>query len=394
MRSVSVTAALLLGLAVATGQEAAESNGLAPEVTDLNAKDISYGKEKKIPYLNQPFIDTAPNDLADGILVGELGRDGGNKEMILRFAQEVAAGTHGDIDSVLLFHKGKLLFESYYRRGRLNYPHYQMSIAKSITAMAIGRAIQLGHLSTADLDRPVVSFLKDIDRTKLALGAADIRLSEAMNMRSGVRLGKEKAKELMKQRNRLRGQGQVQMYLQHSAPITEESKAFKYQASDPTMTMQVLEAVVPGSARDFIKAEVFGRMGITNYAWQNDVSGLPKAAAGCCLRSRDMLKWGMLIMNGGRWNGQQLIPEAFIERATGRIHTNKQKASYGYFWWRADMQVGDKAYDCKSGRGANGQYILMLPELELIVVFTAHTKGMGKTLKTTPERILPAFIRE
>jgi CubicO group peptidase (beta-lactamase class C family) len=312
--------------------------------------------------------------------------------MILRFAREIADGEHGNVDSMLLFFRGKLLFESYYRRGRINYPHYQMSITKSYTAMALGRATQLGHLKMADLDRPVVSFLKKLDPSKLVPGATSIKLSEAMNMRSGIRLDPEKAKELRKQRARLRGQGQIQCYLEHSAPITKESKAFKYQAADAAMIMQVLEAVVPGSAKDFIKAEVLGKMGITNYAWQDDVSGLPKSAAGCCLRSRDMLKWGMMIMNKGRWQGEQLIPAAFVERATSRLRTNPQGTSYGYFWWRADMKVGGKSYDCKSCRGAGGQFILMLPELELVAVFTSHQKGMGDTLAVVPRKVLPAFI--
>ena len=61
-----------------------EANGLAPEITDLSADDVSYALEKKIPDLKKPFIDTAPQDRGDGIPVGELGVDGGDKEAILK----------------------------------------------------------------------------------------------------------------------------------------------------------------------------------------------------------------------------------------------------------------------------------------------------------------------
>ncbi len=158
--------------------------------------------------------------------------------------------------------------------------------------------------------------------------------------------------------------------------------------------MQVLEAVVPGTAQEFIKKEVLAKMGIKVYGWQNDVSGLPKSAAGSSMKSRDMLKWGMLVMNNGKWNGEQLIPAEFVKRAVSKIHTNPAGTSYGYFWWRADMKVGNKSYDCISGRGAGGQFILMLPELELITIITSHNKGMGKTLALTPKNILPAFIEK
>ncbi len=364
------------------------ANGLAPEVTDLSPKSVSWAQEAKLPDLEKPFISTTPTDLKDGIPVGTLA----NSEAILAFAEEIAAGKHGEIDSLLISQKGTLLFESYYRRGRINYPHYQMSITKSYTAMAIGRAIQLGYLTMADVDKPVVPFLKNLDPSKLVSGASAITLAEAMNMKSGVRMEDGKAKELVKQPAALKGQGQIQAYLEHSAPIPPVPRAFKYQEADPAMTMQVLEAVVPGGARAFISKELFGKMGITNFAWEDDISGLPKAAAGCGLRSRDMIKWGMMILAKGKWQGEQLIPAAYVERATSPISLSYGKSYYGFFWWVEDPQVGEKNYHCIQGRGAGGQFIFMFPELDLIAVFTAHHKGMGTMLAIAPQKIVPAFI--
>ncbi len=382
----------LILLLVCTPCSAQESNGLAPEITDLNAKDVSYALEARLPNLKQPFIDTTPADRGDGIVVGELGADGGKREVILTYAQEVAAGKHGQIDSLLLWHSGKLVFESYYRRGRINYPHYQMSITKSYTALAVGRAIQLGHLTREDLDKPVVSFLKELDPEKFVDGAEAITLAEALNMRSGIRMDDATVRKLRRLPGQLKGQGQIQAYLQHSAPIPAYPREYKYQGADPSMAMQVLEATVPGSARDFIRNELLGRIGITNFAWQKDLSGLPKSAAGSSLCSRDMLKWGLVVMNQGRWKGRQVIPADFVEQACSRIYTNKQRTSYGYFWWRHEMRVGAHRFDCISGRGAGGQYVFVLPELRLIAVLTAHNKGMGPTLRTFPRHVLPGFV--
>jgi hypothetical protein len=124
------------------------NEGLAPEVTDLNAEDISFQKRKEIPYLEKPFITTSPKALNDQLKVGKLGIDGGKEELVLKYVRELAKKSEdpksGKTDSLLIAYKNKLLFESYFRRGRRNYPHYQMSITKSYTAYAIGRAIQLG----------------------------------------------------------------------------------------------------------------------------------------------------------------------------------------------------------------------------------------------------------
>ena len=372
------------------GPPSVESDGLAPEVVDLSPRSASFAAEKRLPDLEKPYITTSPRDLRDGIAVGTLG----NNVAILRFAEEIAGGQHGEVDSLLIAQRGALLFESYYRRGRVNYPHYQMSITKSYTAMAIGRAIQLGHLTMADLDKPIIDFLKQLDRRTLAPGAEAITLAEAMNMRSGVRLSDARAQELNRRAPHLEGQGQIQAYLEHSEPIPRSPREFKYQGADPAMTMQVLEAVVPGGARQFIETELLGRMGITNFAWETDVSGLPKAAAGSGLRSRDMLKWGMLVLDGGRWNGQQLIPEAFVEKATDRLYTNKQDASYGFFWWRQNVEAGGTTHDQKSGRGAGGQFIQMYPDLGLVIVITGHHAGMSTMLTEAPARIVPAFLND
>ncbi|MGB0241090.1 MAG: serine hydrolase domain-containing protein [Verrucomicrobiales bacterium] len=386
------TALLFLACLPTAYAEEAPANGLAPEVTDLNSEDVSFQLEKDLPYLRKPFINPSPGDRKDGIPVGRLGADGGDKDAVLTFAEEIAAGDHGEVDSLLLCKDGKLIFESYFRRGRVNYPHYQMSITKSYTAMAVGRAIQLGHLTMEDLEKPVVDFLKKMDRNQLVEGAEQITLAEAMNMHSGIRINKLKAAGLMRNPKVLKGQGQIQAYLTHSQPIPSSPRDYKYQGSDPSITMQVVEVITPDTSWKFLEKELLGKMGIRNFAWQEDVSGLPKSAAGSSMRSRDMLKWGLLVMNDGQWNDEQLVPAEFVELATSRIHTNPQGTSYGFFWWRHDASVGDQTFDCISGRGAGGQFILMFPEIDFIAIVTAHNKGMGKMLKTLPERVVPGFL--
>ena len=374
------------------------SNGLAPEVTDLNAEDISYQLEHKLPYLASPFIDASPADMNDGITVGELGRDGGNIDAVLEFAHELANSSQNEstenTDSLLISYRGKLLLEAYFRRGRVNYPHYQMSITKSYTAMALGRAIQLGFLTMDDLDKPAVSFLKDLNPTSFVEGADQITLHQAMQMASGIRLASDKVAELRKSPEKLKGQAQIQAYLEWSKPIPPAPRDFKYQSSDPSIAMQVLESVVPGSAKDFIRNELWGQMGVGNFQWQSDISGLPKAAAGSSVCSRDMLKMGLLVLNDGKWQGKQLIPTEFVEQATSPLCKTGRESSYGYFWWTMDYEIGGKSYHSKQGRGAGGQFIFMFPELDLIAVVTAHNKGMGSMLQSLPHRLIPAFTGE
>ena len=372
----------------------AQNDGTAPEVIDLNAKDVSMEWEKNIPYLDQPYISESPKNMNDGIPVGTLAADGVNQEMILAFALEIAdleSERKDKTDSLLISHKGKLIFESYYRRGRQNLPHFQMSITKSYTAFALGRAMQLGYLTMEDLDKPVVDYLKEIDRSQLVKGAEEVTLAEALNMHSGVNLIRENIVKYNKNPELLKGQKQIQAYFTDSSPIPPAPRTFGYKPADPAMIMQVLEVLVPGTAEEFIRDELMGKLGISEYAWQADTSGLPKSAAGSSVRSRDMIKIGMLIRDHGKWQGEQLISEAFMERAVSPISLGWGTNYYGYFCWHRMLNHKGEAYPSIELRGALGQFVFIFPEQDVIVVATAH--GVMALLQEIPARIIPAFAQ-
>jgi CubicO group peptidase (beta-lactamase class C family) len=361
-----------------------------PKATESELAKASYTEEKKLDDLPTVFIDTNPN-AEDGLAAGTLGFDGGEVASILQFANEIAAGAHGEVDSLLISHRGKLLFESYFRRGRVNYPHYQMSITKSYTALAIGRAIQCGHLTMNDLNRPVYEFLKELDPTRFAKGAATITLADVMTMRSGIRIPQNVQRQIRSDTANVQGQHQVQMSFERTAPIGSAPREFKYQGIDPAITMQVLEAVVPGTAQTFLKKELLEKLKITQFQWPDDINGLPKSAAGSSMRSRDMMKWGLLVRQHGQPNGEQLIPPEFMKQATSPLCEPSETNSYGFFFWQNNAEVGETKTECITCRGAGGQFIFFFPKADVIAVVTSHNKGMGPLLKTLPSRVLPSF---
>lgn len=369
----------------------------APEATAAEAA----GSFRDIPDLKEAFIDASPEDRKDGISVGELGSDGGNRDMILKMAEEIAANNEGNYDALLISHQGKLIFESYYKKGRINLPHFQASATKTYTSFALGRVIQLGYLTMADLDKPLVSFLKELDPTKFVEGAELITLKNALTMTTGIRISQEQWKAFDKDPSQIKGQKRVQAILERSEPITPASQQFLY-GTGPGLIMQVIEAVVPGTAKDFIKAELLDKLGISNYRWRTAPSGLPESGWRTSMTARDMLKWGTLANNKGEWNGKRLVPEAFIAQAMSRtLYTGDDdvygggkdvsKQGYGYYWWSADLKYDNKSYFSCSAQGGGGQYILRIEELDLMVVVTAHNND-NSTLQLATEKILPAFI--
>jgi len=356
-----------------------------------------------LPVLEKAFINTSPSDRKDGLVIGKLRVDGGNKALIVKLAEEIADNKHGAFDSLLIAHKDKLLFESYYMHGRVNLPHNQASATKTYTGLLLGRAIQLGYLGMSDLDKPLVSFLKGLDPSKFIDGAEKITLHQALTMTTGIRVSDENREKMQKNPDRLKGQGEVQALFEHSDPITAESQKFAYSAG-PGLVMQVIDAVVPGTVQDFIKNEFLGKMGITTYVWLTAESGLPESGWRTLITSRDMLKLGTLAMNKGKWKGEQLIPEAFITQAISRVNYSAadvevfgggkdvSNQGYGYFWWSADLKNGNKSYFSASAQGGGGQFIILIEALDLIIVTTGRERN-PKALQIIAERILPAFVQ-
>jgi CubicO group peptidase (beta-lactamase class C family) len=402
IKSIVMCSVLAYSFAGISGEKITQSssqNFHAPKAT-VAEKKMPF---KDVPLLKSAFINPSPELKKDNIQTGELKLDDNKEQMILELAKEIANGQHGKFDSLLISHRGKLVFESYFMRGRINLPHFQASATKAYTSLAVGRAIELGYLTMADLDKPLIHFLKGLNTNTLVKGAELITLHKALTMRSGIRLSDTQRAKMIEKPSMIKGQKEVQAYLTHSQPISLASQTFKYQY-DPILVMHVLDAVVPGTAEEFIKKELLSKLGINDYTWHMSTSGLPESGSGTSISSRDMLKWGALVANKGYWNGEQLISKEYLTRATSRIlftgdedihfgGKNTSNQGYGYYFWGVDMIHGNKTYHSISAQGGGGQIINLIEDLDLIIVMTAHTNDTNYQ-QITAQRILPAFIKK
>ncbi|WP_347925925.1 serine hydrolase [Pontimicrobium sp. SW4] len=356
--------------------------------------DVSFWD---MPHLNNAFVTTTPEDRNDGILVDTLSVNSNDQKAILNLSKEIFDGKHGSYDAVLISHKNKLVFESYYKKGRINLPHGQASAVKAYTSLVLGRAIQMGYLSMEDLDKPLISFLKDVDPKKITKGAESITLHKALTMHGGLTIDNDKWKDIEKDSVRLKGQGLVQTLLEQSGPITQESQTYLYGNFNPMLVMTVIDAVVPGTAENFIKTELLDKLGITEYKWSNHISGFPEAGWRVSILSRDMLKLGNLVLNKGKLNGEQLISVEYLAKATSGIVKPTQDwmpkdYRYGYFWYQTLVKIGDKSYDTAFAWGGGGQRVIVIEELDLTIVISGHD-GEDKIMTQISEIIIPAFVK-
>ncbi|WP_298901744.1 serine hydrolase [uncultured Psychroserpens sp.] len=353
----------------------------------------------EIPHLNNAYISTTPEDRDDGIAVDTLAVSSNDQKAILKLSQEIFDGEHGSYDALLISHNNKLVFESYYKKGRINLPHGQASAVKAYTSLVLGRAIQMGYLSMEDLNKPLISFLKDIDPKKMTKGAENITLHKALTMQGGLAIDRDAWKVIENDSVRLKGQGLAQTLLEQSAPITNASQTFLYGNFNPILVMTVIDAVVPGTAEDFIKTELLDKLGITNYKWSTHISGLPEAGWRASIMSRDMIKLGHLVLNNGKLNGEQLISEDYLAQATSgivrpAIDWMPKNYLYGYFWYYTPVKVGNKSYNMTLAWGGGGQRVMVVKELDLTIVISGHDREDDKIMTSIFETVVPAFAKQ
>lgn len=389
-------------LAMCAGEK--PSDGTAPEQTTLNVKSKFLFIDRSEIVTRGEIKYSAPKKRDDGIEVADARKYGDVMNLVKLFNRierrnqdfKVGKGAanarnsypynpkiKGCIDSVLVAKDGKLIVEEYFANARVDRPHYQMSITKSITAYAIGKAIELGKIkSDSDL---ILKYLPEVDRSKVAKGVDTLTLKDLLTMNSGIRFKKGKKRPKITLKNH------AQLYLTQTAPIPEK-KVYKYDGTNVDLLCHILYNTTGMTLTEFTKKHLFGPMGITNFKFGKSACGLDKGPAGMRLTSRDMLKVGLMTMNGGMWNGKRILSREWVEKATA-VHVNKNRPSkYGYLWWSQDARVNGKTYRVRSCRGAGGQFIMIVPELKITAVFTSYY-GPNTPMQHFEKIILPAFVQ-
>ena len=353
---------------------------------ELDPGSQTYAEQQKLPYLAEPYVSSAPEDLGDGLAVGTLNVPG-TRNAIRALLHDDEAGKYSNLDSILLWKDGRLVFEMYNRRGRVNGPHYAMSITKTLTSITLARAIQQGLLSMNDLDKPVISFMPEIDRSKIRPGVEKITLRDALSMKSGLRFpGRNFARSLGGKYQR---QAFFQALFENTEPVAAGKKQYRYTGTDPSMIMMIVDNLAAGTAQEFIAREVAGKVGAV-YHWSNQPCGLPKCGAGSSFTARSLLKFGIMLIQEGRYGNEQLLSADYVKLVMSR---NEGEGYFYYFHNRHKNAAGRKVH-MVSGIGAGGQYMAAFPALNIVAVATAHNKGeIGRPLQAVLEHLVPLFLK-
>ena len=166
-----------------------------------------------------------------------------------------------------------------------------------------------------------------------------------------------------------------------------------YGSANPLLIGGILQTAVGSSVESFAHRHLFGPLGVTNYKWFLDPKGRVYMGGGMYMRPRDMLKLGQLYLDGGTWTGSRILSEGWVQQSMakhGRLDNVRDKNEYGYFWWHRNYAVGDQSIASIEARGAGGQYIFVVPSLDLVAVVTSGNYRNGRSRQ--PEDIMEQYI--
>lgn len=321
----------------------------------------------------------------------------------------VAADRFKNINSIVIVRNGKLVVEEYFPRteGDLRAKAFrrvalqeQTSATKSVTSILIGIAIDRKLIKS--VDEKISTLLPEYADLFADAGKGKIRLRDLLSMQAGLSWD-EWTHPYTDKRNdhirMLRSDDPVRYVLEQPV-VTPAGTNFAY-SSGVSIALGKIIAKVSGLPADkFADRHLFEPLGISDFYWSKYPGEFVQTGGGLFLRPRDMAKIGCLYLNGGRWQGKQIVSEQWIQESikahvdASQIPQAARADGYGYQWWLSSFKVGEQVVESYSARGRGGQFILVLPKQQIVAVFTspAENSQMFQPLEMVQKYLLPAVF--
>ncbi|HEY4354968.1 MAG TPA: serine hydrolase [Acidobacteriaceae bacterium] len=367
------------------------STTITPEAAAL-ARPRPKGQDSPTDYHYHP-----PADRHDGIAVGDIAKSALGVDTANSIVSGILAGTYQDVHSVLLYQHGKLVLEEYFYGYDAQRQHQLRSATKSIVSALAGIAIDQGAI--AGVQEPVLPHMSYSGYQNPDPGKAAITLGDFLSMSSGLDCNDHSSTSPGRETVIDDKPDWVKATLNLPLINPPGSKAY-YCSGGVAVVGRLVENSTHVNLPDFAQANLFRPLGISraDWKWNYDLTNADKEYSQIHMRPRDMLKLGILYLNGGDWKGRQVISKAWVRTSLAE-HSHVDNVSYGYFWWhpwlRVDAPAGEIHPYVFAAQGNGGQKIYVVPQYDLVAVFT----GGGYNAESTPPNtimakfILPALIK-
>nr|MBI1229216.1 ChbG/HpnK family deacetylase [Cytophagales bacterium] len=313
-----------------------------------------------------------------------------NAQAIANYLQAVKDNEQ-DLHSLMILRNGKVVFEEWFGENAANKTHTLYSVSKTFTATAIGFAVQEGLLSLND---KVISFFPEKLPSEISANLKALEVRHLLTMTVGHDVDPTGVLR------ETEGLDWVEAFL--AFPVEHQPGTnYVYNSLATYMLSAILTEVTGERILDYLQPRLFRPLGIVGATWDTSPLGIQVGGWGLSVKTEDMAKLGQFYLQKGNWNGEQLLPQSWIDEATSAQVSSlpagvkkkdlkvKPKDSdwlqgYGYQLWRS-------RHNSYRADGRNGQFILVLPEKNAVIVTTANIPNMQAELNLIWEYLLPAL---
>lgn len=304
------------------------------------------------------------------------------------------AGSGQDLHSIMVVKDGNVVLEKWMSKGKENEPHILNSVSKTFTSMAVGLAISEGRLS---LDDKLVDLFPEHCPENPGDYLKEIDVEHLLTMNCGH--STDPTRMVWGETN----DSWVKLFMEH--PVTHKpGTIYCYNSLGTYVLSAIVQKVTGEKLVDYLYPRLFRPLGINNVSWSESPEGVNTGGWGLYLKTEDLTKMGLMILQKGQFNGKQVIPAEWIEAASAAqvpcvpagmnsdeayklkkvAKTSDWLQGYGYQMWRC-------RYNAFRADGANGQYIIIIPEKNAVVVTTADIQDMQAEINLIWKHIYPAL---
>jgi CubicO group peptidase (beta-lactamase class C family) len=269
-------------------------------------------------------------------------------------------------DSLLIIRHGKIVVDAYYAPYAPNIRHDLRSVTKSFISTLTGIEVQEGLLD--GVDHPIVDLFTDKHISNLDDDKKAITVQNMLDMTSGIAWSEDAYTPDETIIRMYKTPDPTEFVL--SQPMSDPPGArFYYNGGNPYVLSALITKKAGRDALDFARDELFKPLGISSVRWgEADAQGVTDGESGLYLAPHDMAKLGYLYLHDGSWDGQQIIPSSWVDRARQGPVTATDGFDYGNLWWSLPERGAFMA------RGRHSQIILVLPKLDIVAVMTGALK--------------------
>ncbi len=287
--------------------------------------------------------------------------------------------------SVMVLRNGHVVAEGWWDPYEPEYIHQLYSLSKSFTSTAVGFAVAEGLLTVED---PVTSFFPEEAPVEISPNLAAMKVKHLLTMSAG------QAKEPLQTMRDTPEESWVKTFL--AWPVDHEpGSRFLYNTAATYMLSAIVQKLTGKKVIDYLKPRLFAPLDIQDMDWAESPQGINVGGYGFRVKTEDITKLGLLYLQKGIWNGQQILSPEWVAAATSKQiqssssnpdgpGTSDWDQGYGYQFWR--NTVGGYRAD-----GAFGQFSLVLPEKNAVVAITGQSMDMQASMKLVWDYLLPAM---